>query len=519
MQKIKFKRTIEPNHNQYYLSIHNQIGFLDGLNDRVLSFIEDKALYSLGVWDFNLNDESLFYSLVVSFFAKDKELFLVTPSIEEIDATAKLIDIAWTPNVKFSRDLGELNLSTFEYANSYKLASLSYDSMFLFSRINHFLTTFTFMVGVKEEALIELLQDKTHQPNIEELLDVAEYVMTLKIVGDDEGYFHHIVIQSKDALDKKIKKLEVNMEGFRGEYTALLDALKDSEDLERNTKIYLHEVQKLRENFLNLTSKKDEPVKEEKKSNLNEEKLKAIDWSKLSTAEGLESASFVPEVLRELSVSDRDSFDRLYNTLTRQGDVFTATYYAIPFLIEIIEKGYLLAMQEAYDLLFESVIGYSMYDEKVIYKGKNLALKEAIYNLVLENMERYLQDLEVVKDETLATYILDLIGLFLDTDSVDIKRLKAIAKTSVIKEKINQEIFEWENSDKIEIMCKVINGQKDENFKDILEKGLLYLTENTGCAEDLKVTEYVLDNWFDKKIIDSDVYWKCVENSACGRWF
>jgi len=62
MQEIKFKRTIEPNHNQYYLSIHNQIGFLDGVNDRVLSFIDDKALYSLGIWDFNLNDESLFYS-------------------------------------------------------------------------------------------------------------------------------------------------------------------------------------------------------------------------------------------------------------------------------------------------------------------------------------------------------------------------------------------------------------------------------------------------------------------------
>ena len=50
-------------------------------------------------------------------------------------------------------------------------------------------------------------------------------------------------------------------------------------------------------------------------------------------------------------------------------------------------------------------------------------------------MELYLQDLEVVKDETLATYILDLIGLFLDTNSVNIKRLKAIVKTSVIKEK------------------------------------------------------------------------------------
>jgi len=133
-------------------------------------------------------------------------------------------------------------------------------------------------------------------------------------------------------------------------------------------------------------------------------------------------------------VSGRDTFDRLYNTLTRQGDVFTATYYAVPFLLEIIKNGYLLAMKEAYDLLFESVIGYSMYDEKVIYKGKKLALKEAIYNLVLENMELYLQDLEVVKDETLATYILDLIGLFLDTNSVDIKRLKAIAKTSVIKD-------------------------------------------------------------------------------------
>jgi len=52
-----------------------------------------------------------------------------------------------------------------------------------------------------------------------------------------------------------------------------------------------------------------------------------------------------------------------------------------------------------------------------------------------------------------------------------------------------------------------------------MEERLLYLTANTGSVEDLKVTEYVLDNWFDKKIIDSDVYRKCVENSVCSRWF
>ena len=98
-------------------------------------------------------------------------------------------------------------------------------------------------------------------------------------------------------------------------------------------------------------------------------------------------------------------------------------------------------------------------------------------------------------------------------------RLEAIGKNSVIEEKIEDIVFEWRNREKVEMLYEIINAyQSKKDYQKILKDGLKYFSDHTGCADDLKVTQKLLDKLFTMKIIDSEMYRECIEQSACGRW-
>jgi len=517
----KFKRAIKNSHTQYYLTVCNQINFLDNsIYENYPCFLDTQTLYKLGIDDFSpINDDALIYSLIIEYFALGKNIYIVAPNLKEIDTAIVPMETFWRHNLNFDYITGEPNdeISEFEFAGYYELGLISKNSISCFAHaFNLAITTFSFFIGVDEKELVKLLNNKRKKPTADSILNVSEVMITIKLVEDDEGNSHHIMIQSTKGLEEDIEKLEYLMKVFNERYSQIVSHIGESEDIEKNSEFYVKNIVKLKDEIFDIEYKKSI-----KSSNIQENFMN-IDWSKLSTTNGLNSAEDIPSLLKKLPSTSGE----LYNRITRQGDVYTASYYAILFFIEQIKEVKFNIMRESYDFLYEIVIGYSAYDEKVIYNGKPTPLKEANYKLVYDHIELYFKDLADTKDEELSNYILDLITLFLDEKDEYIDRLEEIAKNSVIEEKILEIVFEWRNMEKVKFQSLIINAFYDKEkliidekeYQKILKDGLKYFSDNTGCVDDLKVTQKLLDKLFDMKIIDSEMYRECIEHSACGRW-
>ena len=81
--------------------------------------------------------------------------------------------------------------------------------------------------------------------------------------------------------------------------------------------------------------------------------LDDIDWASLKHAYG--SAADVPAMIRQLASEDRgDALHAAYGNIFHQGTRYQATPVAIPFLIEIAERG----DAEILDLITHCVAGY-----------------------------------------------------------------------------------------------------------------------------------------------------------------
>jgi len=446
---IEFQESKTNDYYEYYLSVCNQTNFLQhSLYDTHPYYFDYTTLYNLGVREaFHMDDNSWIYSLIVEFFALDKSLHIIAPNLKEIDSSMEPIDIYWSHWVNFDNQTGEpaKDISEF-WQGGYALALIKHDSVSRFSHaFNMAMTTFTFFIDADEEKLVNLLKQQAQKPTANDILHIAECMVSLKIVEDDEGYYNYIVIHTKDDISDKIKKLIYFMKTFSEKYSEIVMKIASSQDIECNTKVYVDEVAKLRAEIFNYEYPQLEirevPIE---KSILNEESLYAIEWHRLSSSAGLKSAEYIPDLLKEFALGNSGVWDELYNSIARQGDIYTASFYSIPFLLEIIQKSdSLVLITEAYDLLFEVVNGYSVYDEKILYQNESIALKEANYRLALEYLEYYFNDLTNTKDEKLAIYILDLITLFLDREKHLLERLQKIAKDSIITKKVEEVIFEW----------------------------------------------------------------------------
>lgn len=515
LQKIKFKRVIKNYHTQYYLTAHNQLNFLDSsVYETYPCYFDYEILYKMGIRDaFHMDDNILIYSLIIEYFVMNKNVYVVAPNLKDIDSTIEPMETFWMHNLNFDYITGEPNdeISEFEFAGFYELASIRKHSIVRFSHaFSSPITTFNFFIGVEKEELVKRLNDKESKPISDNFLEISDILITVKIVEDDEGIYNHIMIQSKNGISEDIEKLEYLIKVFNERYSKIISYIGDSDDIEQNTEIYVKKLTKLKAEIFDVEYKK------QKEKCIAKEKFMDIDWSQLSTTKGLNSAEDIPDLLKNLPSTSGE----LYNRITRQGDVYTASYYAIFFFIENIKKvTSIIMMIESYDYLYEIVIGYSAYDEKVLYNGELIALKEANYNLVFEHIELYFKDLEDTKSEELSKYILDLITLFLDEKDEYLDKLEEIGKKSVIKEKIEEIVFEWRNLEKVKVFHDILNAYHNkEDYQQVLKDGLKYFADNTGCVDDLKVTQKFLDELFDMKIIDNEIYRMCIEESACGRW-
>ena len=170
-------------------------------------------------------------------------------------------------------------------------------------------------------------------------------------------------------------------------------------------------------------------------------KLQKIDWKNLRTAQG-KNADFIPNLLLGLLSYKQEEVEsassKLYNNIARQGGIYEASYYVIPFLNTIIQQNIKESKLSAYDLLFEIVNGYPVYDEKIIHNGEELELREANYRCAFDSINQYLDDLEYTDNKETMNYIIDLISLFYKEKELFMKRLNEIKESSIFKKKIEE---------------------------------------------------------------------------------
>ena len=199
-----------------------------------------------------------------------------------------------------------------------------------------------------------------------------------------------------------------------------------------------------------------------------------IDWKKLRTLSGKQAESIPNLLLGLLSNKEEEakkSFEKLYDNVANQGTIYEASYYIIPFLNRIIEIGANKSKEYAYDLLFEIVNGYPLYDDNILYKNEELNLKVANYKLVFESIDFYIDNLEFTTEEKTSNYILDLLSLFYKDDErkLVINKLKKI-KNSLFQSRMDEVIQELSISQKEteEYNEKVLKEYKEENKETLL---------------------------------------------------
>ncbi|USH04785.1 hypothetical protein K6Q96_24075 [Grimontia kaedaensis] len=66
-----------------------------------------------------------------------------------------------------------------------------------------------------------------------------------------------------------------------------------------------------------------------------------------------------------------------------------------------------------------------------------------------------------------------------------------------------------------ELKKKIISNTE---FVNLFNKCILILINNTGCSEDFEILEEILDNLYEKNLIDSVKYKEIISKSNLGRW-
>jgi len=99
---------------------------------------------------------------------------------------------------------------------------------------------------------------------------------------------------------------------------------------------------------------------------------------------------------------------------------------------------------------------------------------------------------------------------------------KFYMKNNLSKE-LNDTALEYislnEEKEKLILLHKIIKLHEDKkDYNKVLEDALDFISENTGDAEGLEVTESILKKWHSLGIINQNQWTKCIEQSPANRW-
>lgn len=120
-----------------------------------------------------------------------------------------------------------------------------------------------------------------------------------------------------------------------------------------------------------------------------------INWANLKQAHG--SSEYVPIALKGLISNDEKeqeaSYWKLDNHVVLQGDLYQASFYVIPFLLEILAKNIRNGRSYVYDLLFEIANGVAPEKVPCDYDGMTLTLTKGCKRAVAGGLDLYLEEI------------------------------------------------------------------------------------------------------------------------------
>jgi hypothetical protein len=126
---------------------------------------------------------------------------------------------------------------------------------------------------------------------------------------------------------------------------------------------------------------------------------RAIDWKNISQADG--DAAHVPDALRGLVSFDPEeretSYWKLDNFIILQGGIYEASFYAIPFLLEITKSSAEHGKDRAYDLLTEIANGWEAENASCMYFGEMMSLTDACKRSISDAYEVFLREVANTK--------------------------------------------------------------------------------------------------------------------------
>ncbi len=127
------------------------------------------------------------------------------------------------------------------------------------------------------------------------------------------------------------------------------------------------------------------------------ENLNNIDWENIQTFNG--NAQNIPQLIVEISSNNKITSEAAYNQLLpriwQQGRLCEASYFVIPFLLEILASPTQSPKENVYDILTElSILRGAAYENKTcLIDGKEILIHEACRKQVFSGREIFYADL------------------------------------------------------------------------------------------------------------------------------
>jgi len=285
---IKFKVVKEDGYYAYHLPICTQLGILeDALQeckidiDLVFEFKNKIGLCTGGIF----YDDPYLYSLMLRYLFQTNEIMMITNSVEELQKKSgkKVYDLDifethWSNRLEytntdklddgtagFAREFGFM--SVFEFAKevdyySYRLnkdnsheKNWKYEATYLKKEFLKFfyksyfsdVTSWCFLSGEDLKNSQKKFMDSTKRPNVKEILNEVETMVTLQL-GEDEGYKGYVLVYSKNDISDKIRKMEKIIVNFGTRYEKFLPSIEEMSENSSNEEIFL-KVKKFLDDF------------------------------------------------------------------------------------------------------------------------------------------------------------------------------------------------------------------------------------------------------------------------------
>lgn len=206
----------------------------------------NRYLWNTGITYFGTQENSLLYGLLIKKLAPNQDIDLLcfgNPTSLKSSLTPLLSNkVEWkdsfestTDDNHLCRQYGYQNPTEFLAEMRYFNRDLSNRGYYLYrvrrgtvySYINTYnsdVSSWSFIIKADWPRLTAILQNPNQRPDIQRILEVADFVVNVQI-GGDEGYLDYVSIQSKEKLGGRVQELEKAIFLFGTELENLISGL------------------------------------------------------------------------------------------------------------------------------------------------------------------------------------------------------------------------------------------------------------------------------------------------------